>query len=76
MVVANFSLDSWGGNLVSIFVFLNLSVVLDTHFECLQVELEEGLVDGSKVLLDTGLAEAVCDAADEAPVFGESLGKC
>ena len=75
MVVANFSLGSWGGNLVSNF-FLNLSVVLDTHFECLQVELEEGLVDGSKVLLDTGLAEAVCDAADEAPVFGESLGKC
>jgi hypothetical protein len=46
---------------------------LETYFECLQVELEEGLVDGSKVLLDTGLAEAVCDAADEAPVFGEGL---
>jgi hypothetical protein len=46
---------------------------LETYFECLQVELEEGLVDGSEVLLDTGLAEAVCDAADEAPVFGEGL---
>jgi len=44
-----------------------------THLECLQVQFEEGLVDGSEVLLDTGLAEAVCDAADEAPVFGKSL---
>lgn len=46
---------------------------MQTHFECLQAELEEGLVDGSEVLLDAGLAEAVCDAADEGPVFGESL---
>ena len=47
-----------------------------THFECFQVELKERLVDGSKVLLDAGLAEAVCDAADESPVFGESLENC
>jgi hypothetical protein len=25
------------------------------------------------VLLDTGFAEAVCDATDEGPVFGKSL---
>lgn len=47
-----------------------------THFECFQVEVKERLVDGSKVLLDAGLAEAVCDAADESPVFGESLKNC
>ena len=75
-MVANFSLDSWGGENGLVFCLLMGGVLLETYFECLQVELEEGLVDGSKVLLDTGLAEAVCDAADEAPVFGESLGKC
>jgi hypothetical protein len=46
---------------------------LGTYFECLQIELEERLVDGCEVLLDAGLAEAVCDAADEAPVFDERL---
>ena len=50
-----------------------VEVWLWTHFEDFQVELEERLVHGSEVLLDTGLAEAVCDATDEAPVFGESL---
>ena len=44
-----------------------------THFECFQVELEERLVNGPEVFLDAGLAEAVCDAADEGPVFGECL---
>jgi len=51
------------------------SVVGVTHFERFQVELEERLVDGSEVLLDARFAEAVCDTADEGPVFGEGLGK-
>lgn len=72
--MANFSLDSWGGTwLVLCFLSGEGMCGWRTHFERFQVELEERLVDGSKVLLDAGLAETVCDAADEGPVFGEGL---
>jgi hypothetical protein len=38
---------------------------ISTYFEHFEVDVEERLVDGAKVLLDAGLAEALCDAADE-----------
>ena len=44
-----------------------------THFESAQVGLEQGLVGGAEVLLDTGLGQAVSDAADEGLVSGEGL---
>jgi hypothetical protein len=46
---------------------------VSTHFENFQVDVEEWLVDRAKELLDTRLAETVCDAADESGVLGKSL---
>jgi len=44
-----------------------------THFESVQVGLEQRLVGGADMLLDTGLGQAIYDAADESLVSDESL---
>jgi len=44
-----------------------------TYFEESQAGLKQRLVSGTQVLLNTGLAEALCDTLNEGPVFGEGL---
>jgi hypothetical protein len=73
IVVMSFSLVSCLNTRVS-GVFCGRVFWISTHFEHFEVDVKEWLVDGAKVLLDTGLAEALCDAADESRVLGKSLG--
>jgi hypothetical protein len=73
IVVMSFSLVSFGGKRISVMISGRVDCI-STYFEHFEVDVEEWLVDGAKVLLDTGLTEALCDAADESRVLDKSLG--